>query len=577
MDLPTYTNIWRIEKRLYKLYDFNLPVPLPIVQVGVFLGIFVVWIILLQILHVPFQPPWHVLYLVPPGVVTYFVTRPVLEGKRLPELLLSQLRYLVEPRTWCRLTPVYEPQRASIRGDVWRRVARTPAASPIVPARHARRRSRRPHVKPAEPDRVPAGLTPAAKPAIAPAPSRQPAQPVPAGVRADLPVRTTRPGNGAPAPGGHAPPKPPSPARTTQQGTAAEPRPQAGAGAESRPQAGAAAAPRIPRSAPPDERKPETSLPVNGGSSQRQSARPADTKPGWRRLASALRRGTLDHQPLEGAALTELTTRVAASFGGSRRIVVLGTAPGAGQTTTALLLGHTLASHRNDRSVAVDVNPARGSLADRSRMESPETLTSLLEGIDAITGYLGMRAYTSQAGSGLEVIASDDDAVVLTSLARRDFAAAAAVLDRYYKVTLFDPAAAVVPQVLPLADQLVIVAAAGESNDGAVEKTLEWLRRHGYGTLAAASVLVVNGRAGAVEADHESGAADRCRDIVHVPWDDRLNAKTTFKSKPKPGTTTPAELDAMHQATRDAFLRLAATLIGGFPAAPDRPRQEVSS
>ena len=30
MGLPTYTNIWRIEKRLYKLYDFRLPAPLPI-------------------------------------------------------------------------------------------------------------------------------------------------------------------------------------------------------------------------------------------------------------------------------------------------------------------------------------------------------------------------------------------------------------------------------------------------------------------------------------------------------------------------------------------------------------------
>ena len=29
MELPTYTNIWKIEKRLYKLYDFRLPMPLP--------------------------------------------------------------------------------------------------------------------------------------------------------------------------------------------------------------------------------------------------------------------------------------------------------------------------------------------------------------------------------------------------------------------------------------------------------------------------------------------------------------------------------------------------------------------
>ena len=39
MDLPTYTNIWRIEKRLYKLYDFRLPMPLPINWIAVFAGI----------------------------------------------------------------------------------------------------------------------------------------------------------------------------------------------------------------------------------------------------------------------------------------------------------------------------------------------------------------------------------------------------------------------------------------------------------------------------------------------------------------------------------------------------------
>ena len=39
MELPTYTNIWRIEKRLYKLYDFRLPMPLPVGQIAVFAAI----------------------------------------------------------------------------------------------------------------------------------------------------------------------------------------------------------------------------------------------------------------------------------------------------------------------------------------------------------------------------------------------------------------------------------------------------------------------------------------------------------------------------------------------------------
>ena len=121
MDLPTYTNIWRIEKRLYKLYDLRLPMPLPLVQIGVFVGVFLPWIILLQLIRVPFHAPWHVVYLVPPGVLTWLATRPVIEGKRLTELMISQVRYLAEPRTWARLTPIREPDEVVVVGRVWRR------------------------------------------------------------------------------------------------------------------------------------------------------------------------------------------------------------------------------------------------------------------------------------------------------------------------------------------------------------------------------------------------------------------------------------------------------------------------
>ena len=83
MDLPTYTNIWRIEKRLYKLYDLRLPMPLPIVWIGVFVGVLAPWSLLLMLLGTAFRAPWHVVYLVPPGVVTWLSTRPVIESKRL--------------------------------------------------------------------------------------------------------------------------------------------------------------------------------------------------------------------------------------------------------------------------------------------------------------------------------------------------------------------------------------------------------------------------------------------------------------------------------------------------------------
>ncbi len=122
MDLPTYTNIWRIEKRLYKLYDFRLPMPLPVGQIAVFAAIAVPYVVILKVLGLPFSHTLLWLYILPPAALAWLVTRPVLESKRLPELVVSQLRYLSEPRTWCRMVPLAEKDEIVITARVWRRV-----------------------------------------------------------------------------------------------------------------------------------------------------------------------------------------------------------------------------------------------------------------------------------------------------------------------------------------------------------------------------------------------------------------------------------------------------------------------
>ena len=130
MDLPTYTNIWRIEKRLYKLYDFRLPMPLPISWIAVFCGITVPYVVVLAAIGVPFDHNLFFLYVLPPGVLTWLSTRPVLENKRLPELLGSQLRYVGEPRTWARMVPLAEKNEIHVYAKVWHRfpeVAEEPA------------------------------------------------------------------------------------------------------------------------------------------------------------------------------------------------------------------------------------------------------------------------------------------------------------------------------------------------------------------------------------------------------------------------------------------------------------------
>ena len=135
MELPTYTSIWRIEKRLYKLYDFRLPMPLPVGQIAVFTAITVPYVILLTLFGLPFSHTLFWLYVLPPGVLTWLATRPVLESKRLPELIISQVRYIGEPAAWCRMTPHVEKDEMIVTGQVWRRSQPQPAVeSPAVPA-----------------------------------------------------------------------------------------------------------------------------------------------------------------------------------------------------------------------------------------------------------------------------------------------------------------------------------------------------------------------------------------------------------------------------------------------------------
>lgn len=122
MDLPTYTNIWRIEKRLYKLYDFRLPFPVPVTTGGIFIGSVAGWCLLLALLRVPFDfgNGWHlVLWVVPPGMLAFLATRPVAESKRLGELLSSQVRYMGEARVYVRMRPEYEPAHVHVRATVW--------------------------------------------------------------------------------------------------------------------------------------------------------------------------------------------------------------------------------------------------------------------------------------------------------------------------------------------------------------------------------------------------------------------------------------------------------------------------
>src|ERR687896_121151 len=117
--------------------------PLPLVQIGVFLGVFVPWIVLLRLEGVPFGGGGGLaLYFVPPGVVPRLSPRPAFS----PALLPRQPSQAIPPRgvpapsaaaappappAPRETQPPVERQRARVRAQEMG--GRAPAASAVRP------------------------------------------------------------------------------------------------------------------------------------------------------------------------------------------------------------------------------------------------------------------------------------------------------------------------------------------------------------------------------------------------------------------------------------------------------------
>jgi MinD-like ATPase involved in chromosome partitioning or flagellar assembly len=365
---------------------------------------------------------------------------------------------------------------------------------------------------------------------IPPRPQGTPIKPPPPSVVPEVRQPNTRP---QPAPPPRAVPAAevqPSPAREVRSGPASPVRP--------RPR------PLIPPTPPPPPAATITPPDMDQ----------EGTAGGLRRLIQAVGGG---HNELDA----EYEERLQRPFQGTRHIVVLGCTGGAGQTVTALMLGHTFAQYCGEPIVAVDVNPGPGALARRTRSETPETLTGLIARADQVHSLTAMRRYTSQAKSGLDVIAAGKNP--LQALDDRDYALAIRTLDRFYSVTMLDAAAAVVARVLPHADQIVLVAPASADAPRAVGMTFEWLDGHGYDELRSRAVTVINGVSRRSMDDVEQAEAvarGQCRALVRIPWDDHLSLDRSPRN----------ELKALRAPTRRAYLALAGVVAGGFTALPER-------
>lgn len=242
------------------------------------------------------------------------------------------------------------------------------------------------------------------------------------------------------------------------------------------------------------------------------------------------------------------------------RIAVISLKGGVGKTTTTTALGSTLATERQDKILAIDANPDAGTLGRRVRRETGATIRDLVQAIPYLNSYMDIRRFTSQAPSGLEIIANDVDPAVSTTFNDEDYRRAIDVLGKQYPIILTDSGTGLLYSamrgVLDLADQLIIISTPSVDGASSASTTLDWLSAHGYADLVSRSLTVISGvretgKMIKVE-DIVSHFETRCRGVITVPFDEHLAAGAEV------------DLDMMRPKVREAYFNLAALIAEDF-------------
>lgn len=259
-----------------------------------------------------------------------------------------------------------------------------------------------------------------------------------------------------------------------------------------------------------------------------------------------------------------LTARIASPLnGGARFVPVLSRKGGVGKTTITALLGMALADAREDRVIAVDANPDRGTLADRIvRTGTGRSVRDLVRIHDEVKGYHDVSAVVARDSTRLDVLASDADPRISEAFSDEDYRNVADVAAHYYSMVLTDTGTGIVHSVmgatLDLADQIVIVSGLSVDEARLASETLTWLESNGYEEQARNAVIVLNqSTAGSPLVrlnELEAHFKTRARSVVRMPYDTQIAGGGAIV------------FSGLQPETRQAARELAAVLVEGLRA-----------
>lgn len=293
----------------------------------------------------------------------------------------------------------------------------------------------------------------------------------------------------------------------------------------------------------------------------------AEPEGAWQHFVYSLSGGRINLGDGKRAkARKELAGRIAGTLaGGARFVPVLSRKGGVGKTTVTTLLGMALADARDDRVIAIDANPDRGTLAERISRHNGKTVRDLVRMKDTVSGYNDVSTIVARDETRLDVLASDADPQVSVAFSDADYEDVAKLAAHYYSIVLTDTGTGIVHSVmgatLGLADQLVVVAGLSVDEARLASETLTWLETNGYAGKARNAVVVLNNaRPGAPlvrEDELEAHFRTRVRQVVRMPYD------------PAIGTGSAIVFHDLQPETRQAARLLAAAVVEGLrtPAA----------
>ena len=248
--------------------------------------------------------------------------------------------------------------------------------------------------------------------------------------------------------------------------------------------------------------------------------------------------------------------------GGARFIPVLTRKGGVGKTTITALLGMALSDIREDRIIAIDANPDRGTLSERVNKQTRSTVRDVVTLAPTINSFNDFTTMVSRDETRLDILASDTDPLLSEAFDENDYNVVADLAARFYSIVLTDCGTGIVHSVmratLQRADSVVIVSGGSVDEARLASETLTWLEANGYQNLVKNAVVALNTATQGTNLvkleEIEAHFKSRVREIVRIPYDPQLAAGSVINYRD------------LKPLTKASARELAALVADGLPA-----------